>query len=190
MIQAKIKDIELKFYTNEKVFSPTEVDKGTIAMLEGLEFNEEEKVLDLGCGYGVVGLYVAKVIGSDKVILSDASENCVKLSKDNAKLNGVEGLKIVQSNAFKSLEDAHFTYILSYPPYHVDFNVPKEFIEKGFNRLKIGGKMVMVTKRKEWYKNKLTAIFGGVQIREVEGYFIFTAEKRFPTYANKKGGNR
>ncbi|MCX5773399.1 MAG: methyltransferase [Fusobacteria bacterium] len=190
MIQAKIKDIELKFYTNEKVFSPTEVDKGTIAMLEALELTAEDKVLDLGCGYGVVGIYVAKVIGIDKVVLSDSSENSVKLSKDNAKLNGVEGVKIVQSNAFKSLDEAYFTYILTYPPYHVDFNVPKEFIEKGFNRLKIGGKMVMVTKRKEWYKNRLTAIFGGVQVKELEGYFIFTAEKRFPTYANKKGDNR
>ena len=67
-----------------------------------------------------------------------------------------------------------------------DFSIPKHFIEKGFNRLRIGGKMYMVTKRKDWYKNKLSAIFGGVKIYEIDGYFVFCAEKRNSKYSNKK----
>lgn len=74
---------------------------------------------------------------------------------------------------------------LSNPPYHTDFRVAKHFIEKGFNRLAIGGKMVMVTKRRDWYKRKLIAIFGGVQIREVDGYYVFLSEKRSAVYAGK-----
>ena len=46
--------------------------------------------------------------------------------------------------------------------------------------------MFMVTKRKDWYKNKLIAIFGGVKIYEKDGYFVFEAQKRTPTYAGKK----
>ena len=72
------------------------------------------------------------------------------------------------------------------PPYHADFSVPKAFIEKGFNRLQIGGKMVMVTKRKEWYKNKLISIFGGVSITEIDGYYVFISEKRSADYAGQK----
>jgi len=67
---------------------------------------------------------------------------------------------------------------------HADFSVPKHFIEKGFNRLKVGGKIYMVTKRKDWYKNKFIAIFGGVKIEEFDGYFVFCAEKRSTQYAN------
>ena len=61
------------------------------------------------------------------------------------------------------------------------------FIEKGFNRLKIGGRMVMVTKRRDWYRNKLIAIFGGVKVREIDGYFVFEAERRDLRYANRSG---
>ncbi|MDE6032167.1 MAG: methyltransferase, partial [Oscillospiraceae bacterium] len=64
------------------------------------------------------------------------------------------------------------------PPYHADFSVPKSFIEIGFEKLAIGGKLVMVTKRLDWYKNKLTSVFGGVKVREVNGYYVFIAEKR------------
>ncbi|MCX7773218.1 MAG: methyltransferase, partial [Clostridia bacterium] len=60
------------------------------------------------------------------------------------------------------------------------------FIEKGFNRLAPKGRIVMVTKRDTWYRNKLTAIFGGVKVHEVDGYFVFTAEKRSMTYASKE----
>ena len=62
----------------------------------------------------------------------------------------------------------------------------KHFIEKGFNRLIVGGKMVMVVKRRTWYENKLKAIFGGCRVTEKYGYFVFVAEKRSMQYAGKK----
>jgi 16S rRNA (guanine1207-N2)-methyltransferase len=67
----------------------------------------------------------------------------------------------------------------------VDFSVPKHFIEKGFNHLKIGGKLFMVTKRKEWYKNKLISVFGGVKIWEENGYYVFMAQKTQSSYSKK-----
>jgi 16S rRNA (guanine1207-N2)-methyltransferase len=76
--------------------------------------------------------------------------------------------------------------ILSNPPYHTDFSVAKMFIEKGFNRLSIGGRMYMVTKRKEWYRNKLKSIFGGVRIWELNGYFVFMSIKKSRTYAKSQ----
>ena len=61
----------------------------------------------------------------------------------------------------------------------------KSFIEKGFNRFLIGGKFYMVTKRKEWYKDKFISIFGGVKIYEKNGYYIFEAKKRDFKYKSK-----
>ena len=96
-------------------------------------------------------------------------------------------MKIALSDGFKALDDTGFDLILSNPPYQSDFAVARSFIEKGFNRLKIGGRLVMVTKRREWYRNKLIAIFGGVKIREIDGYFVFMAERRRMRYANRCG---
>lgn len=73
---------------------------------------------------------------------------------------------------------------MSNPPYHADSTVPKEFIEKGYNRLTVSGKMHMVTKTKDWYKNKLISIFGGVKIYEVDDYFVFMAVKKGSSYVN------
>lgn len=186
MIRVKIKDIDMKFNTSEEVFSPGNIDKGTLAMLSQVEFSEDDKVLDLGCGYGIVGILSAKMIGGKNVVMTDADSGAVNLSRKNAALNNVEDVKIYHSYGFKDMKEKDFTMILSNPPYHTDFSVPKEFIEKGFNRLKVGGKMYMVTKRKEWYKNKLLSIFGGVKITEIDGYYVFMTEKRNTTYSNKK----
>lgn len=68
--------------------------------------------------------------------------------------------------------------VMSNPPYHTDFSVAKDFIEGSHRHLQKGGYLVMVTKRFEWYKNKIQSVFGGVRWTENNGYFVFMAEKR------------
>jgi len=178
LIEEQVQGIDLVLNTNEEVFSPTAVDKGTRAMLSFVEFKEEDKVLDLGCGCGVVGILAAKQIGEDKVVMCDVSENAVRLSTQNAGTNGVAGVTIRQSDGLKEISETGFTLILSNPPYHTDFAVAKGFIEDGFKKLVVGGKMVMVTKRLDWYRNRLSSVFGGVTVKEKDGYYVFIAEKR------------
>lgn len=178
MIQERIQGELLHFETEETLFSPTAVDKGTLAMLSTVEFLPEDVVLDLGCGYGVVGILAAKKIGAERVTMCDLEERAVQKSRENAERNGVEGVTLRQSNGFENIEGREFTVILSNPPYHTDFSVAKHFIEEGYRRLADGGRMVMVTKRLDWYKNKLISVFGGVRVQEIDGYFVFCAEKR------------
>lgn len=185
MIEVELNAISMKFHTSPGLFSPRGLDTGTSAMLSCVSFLQDDKVLDLGCGYGVVGIYAAARIGAQRVTMVDIDEAAVAAARENARLNGVPDIRIFQSDGFRNIDDAGYTIILSNPPYHTDFSVAKHFIEKGFNRLVMGGRMVMVTKRKDWYKNKLIAIFGGVSIKEVDGYFVFIAEKRSPSYAKK-----
>ncbi len=147
-------------------------------------------MLDLGCGYGIVGVFLAKVIGSTNVVMTDIDERAIELSRENIVLNDVHGIRLYQSDGFENITENDFTMILSNPPYHADFSVPKEFIQKGFNRLTVGGKMYMVTKRKDWYKNKLISIFGGVKIWEIDGYYVFMAMKKDTSYAKTKKKNK
>lgn len=168
----------MKFETEASIFSPNSIDSGTLAMLSVIDFLPGDKVLDLGCGYGVVGILAGKIVGEENVIMSDISEQAIECAKINAALNGVGNINIILSDGYKNIEEKDFTVILSNPPYHADFSVPKSFIELGFEKLAVGGKMVMVTKRLDWYKNKLTSVFGGVKVREVNGYYVFVAEKR------------
>ncbi len=176
--EEEIQGINLTLQTNEQVFSPTAIDKGTRAMLSFVSFSPEDKVLDLGCGCGIVGILAAKQIGAENVVLCDVSENAVELSKQNAKINGVENLLVRRSDGLTDIPENKFTMILSNPPYHTDFAVAKHFIEDGFQKLVVGGKMVMVTKRLDWYRNKLSSVFGGATVKEKDGYYVFIAEKR------------
>ncbi len=186
MITETIKGFKLYFESNSDCFSPKYIDNGTLAMLAFVDFSATDKVLDLGCGYGVVGILAAKFSTPQNIFLTDVNKMAIQYAKRNAKLNNVEGVNIIQSDAYKNLDETGFNLILSNPPYHTDFSVAKTFIEKGFNRLLIGGRFYMVTKRKEWYKNKFISIFGGVKIHEKDGYYIFEAEKRdFKYYKSK-----
>lgn len=178
MIRTNIKETELVFQTDDEVFSPKYIDPGTLAMLSETDILPDDRVLDLGCGYGVVGILAAKLIGEENVVMCDISGKAAECAMKNAVLNGVENVKILQSDGFENITGNDFTLILSNPPYHADFSVPKYFIEQGFGRLAVGGRMVMVTKRLDWYKNKLTSVFGGVKVKETGGYYVFTAEKR------------
>ena len=187
MIEVEVRGVSLSLETAEGVFSPRRADRGTLAMLSAVEFAPGMKVLDLGCGCGLVGILAAKLCGGENVVLCDVDPLAVEIARKNAAANGVGGVKVALSDGFKALDDTGFDLILSNPPYQSDFSVARGFIEKGFNRLKIGGRMVMVTKRRDWYRNKLIAIFGGVRVREIDGYFVFEAERRDLRYANRSG---
>jgi 16S rRNA (guanine1207-N2)-methyltransferase len=184
MIRTKIDGLELTFETSPGLFSPTAVDEGTAAMLRHASITSDDKVLDLGCGYGVVGVYAARLADPSQVWLVDVDPLAVEFAQRNLRLNRVEGATVVRSDGFNALTETGFTKILCNPPYHVDFSVPKHLIEKGFNRLSIGGTMLLVTKRDRWYRNKLRAIFGGVRVYREASYFVFEAKKLSPHYAN------
>jgi len=188
-----IDDISMSFATSPALFSPKGADKGTLAMLVEAKpyLVPEARVMDMGCAWGLVGVYASRLCGGENVTMSDISAEAVALSRENLADNGISPLpQVIESDCFKFIDAAGFDVILINPPYHTDFSVPKEMIEKGFNRLKIGGRLFMVTKRLDWYKNKLTTIFGGVKISETEGYYIFNAQRRQAARGGGKSRNR
>lgn len=184
-IQTNIKGVDLTLQTQPGLFSPRQVDVGTLSMLSCVDFTTEDKVLDLGCGYGVVGILAARLIGQEKVFLLDADAAAIECAKANAQANGLPELSVTHSDGFSRFQEAGFTRILCNPPYHTDFAVARQFILKGFNRMVIGGSMWFVTKRDKWYRNKMGAVFGGVSVQEINSYYVISAEKRRESYAGK-----
>jgi 16S rRNA (guanine1207-N2)-methyltransferase len=182
VLRASVAGVELRFETRPGLFSPRALDAGTLALLSPVRFEANDKVLDLGCGYGLVGIYAAHFMPPAQVYLLDNDQEAVEIARANSALNGVGSVNLILSDGFSGTRETGFSKIISNPPYHADFSVPKHFIEKGFNRLKLGGSMWMVTRRLTWYKNKLKAIFGGSRVREVNGYYVFEAVKTASQY--------
>ncbi len=177
MLTINYQATSLQFETDPEVFSPSGLDLGTESMMEQLHTKDGLRVLDLGCGFGFVGIYLATQYPHDRVTMVDVDQNAVGLSKMNAQRNHVTPT-ILQSNGFEKLAGETFDLILSNPPYHTDFAVARGFIENAQHQLSMGGHMYMVTKRRTWYENKLKSTFGNVLVTELNGYYVFYAEKR------------
>jgi len=184
-IEAVLKGMDVVFETAPGVFSPAAIDQGTSLLLSLVEFAPGDKVLDLGCGYGAMGIVAARLLNPAQVHMIDNDPQAIRLAAENAALNGVPGVHILLSDGFRTLRETAFTKILCNPPYHSDFSVAKHFIEKGFNRLAIGGELWMVTKREKWYRNKLASVFGGVRVVAESSYFVFQSIKKQNTYAHR-----
>src|ERR1700742_3090653 len=127
MIYATLAGHGLTFETAPGLFSPARPDAGTLAMLSCVTFAPEDKLLDLGCGYGLVGIAAAKQIGADRVWMVDNDPAAVASAVANAARNQVAGVTVVQSDGFRDFTESGFTKILCNPPYHEDFSVPKHF---------------------------------------------------------------
>ena len=186
MYSVNICGTELTLETLPGIFSPSGADAGTLLMLSHCGLNDGDRVLDLGCGCGIVGIYAAKRVGAERVTMCDIQPEAVSVSRKNAEANGVGGVEICLSDGLKDLPRKKYTLILTNPPYHADFSVPKRFISEGFEALEPGGRMVAVTKRLDWYKNRFCAVFGGVRVISEGGYYVFIAEKRVERCGAKK----
>lgn len=182
-----VNGVDLKLDTHTSLFSPSHPDPGTLALLSQVPLHADDQVLDLGCGYGLIGTYAARSIGAERVLLADIDPIAVRLAHHNLILNGCGHGSVIRSDGFTHIDRAGFSKILCNPPYHSDFSTAKHFIEKGFNRLRLGGEMWLVTRRRTWYERKLQRTFGSVRVTETASYFIFRATRSSWTYAGKRG---
>ena len=178
LIRTEVLGTALELEAHDGLFSPRHIDRGTLAMLSVAPPEPGMRVMDLGCGYGVVGIAAARRCGAENVWMSDADPAAAEAARRNAARNGVPGVHIACGDGFDAVDAAGFDLILVNPPYQSDFAVAKRFIEKGFNRLKLGGRMAVVVKRGTWYRNKMRAVFGGVRDFEVDGYHVLVSERR------------
>lgn len=179
--EAELDGVRLFVCSSPALFSPRGLDRGTALMLRHAAPGPDMKVLDLGCGTGVVGAYAA--LRGAEVYLSDVSPEAVETAAKTMAANGVAARGLYLSDGFERIDVSGFDLILCNPPYHADFSVAKRLIAKGFNRLKLGGRMMLVVKRELWYRKKLESIFGGVRVLREDGYVLLTAERRQPHYA-------
>lgn len=183
----KIKEIEsnlrgniLKFYTGSGVFSIGKVDKGTKLLIEKCIVQPNWKILDLGCGYGVVGISIAKAFPSTQILMADINERAVKLSRMNVKLNNISNIEVRQSNLYQNIQEK-FDTILTNPPQTAGKKVCFEIIEKAKDHIKKGGLLQLVARHNKGGKElgkKMNEVFGNVKdIAKKAGYRVYVTEK-------------
>lgn len=174
------------FNTDSGVFSKNRVDFGTSLLIKSFDMPIEANVLDLGCGYGPIGVVVSTNLKKGKVVLADINERAVQLAKENIILNkhllsnNVEVL-IKQSFSFSDIDNEVFDYILLNPPIRTGKTVIYQMFEEAINHLKDNGELWIVIQRKQGAESaikKLSSIYKDVvEVNKDKGYVIIKSIK-------------
>ena len=164
---------KMTFLTDAGVFSKKMVDFGSQLLLKCLEVDEGETVLDVGCGYGPLGLSLAKAYGVQATMV-DINNRALDLAQQNAERNKVEAT-IFQSNIYEQVEGT-FDHVISNPPIRAGKQVVHEIIERSKDCLETGGDLTIVIQKKQGApsaKSKMEDVFGNCEVvKKDKGYYI------------------
>jgi 16S rRNA (guanine1207-N2)-methyltransferase len=170
------------FTTDSGVFSKKEVDFGSRLLIESFKQPEiEGDFLDVGCGYGPIGLSIAKDFPERKVEMIDINERAVELANKNKVINQVNNVIIYQSDLFERVGDKMFAAILTNPPIRAGKSVVYSIFEQSFSHLLPSGELWVVIQKKQGAPSameKLKSLFPEVEVIEKKkGYYIIKAKK-------------
>lgn len=178
-ITVKIFDTVLKLNTDNGVFSKDKLDFGTRLLLENLPLDEfNGKVLDIGCGYGPIGLYLKKVTPCS-VDMTDVNRRCLHLSEMNAKLNSLD-VHIFESNAYENISDK-YNMIVTNPPIRVGKEILYSIVMGAKDYLVTGGSLFLVIHKDQGAKSMIIDLkkYYDVSIlAKNKGFFIIRCDFR------------
>ncbi|HWK24050.1 MAG TPA: class I SAM-dependent methyltransferase [Ureibacillus sp.] len=171
------------FETDTGVFSKSEVDFGSRVLIDTFSLPEiEGAILDVGCGYGPIGLSIAKQNPDRVVYMMDINERAVALSKKNAEINGVQNVRIFESDGLANVEEGlQVAAILTNPPIRAGKETVFRFYDGAFEKLSVGGELWIVIQKKQGAPSTMSHLeekFAEVEVVEKKkGYWIIRAQK-------------
>lgn len=170
------------FLSTWGIFSPREIDEGTELLLKYLEVNPSDNCFDLGCGYGPVGLVMAKLAPQGKTLMVDKDFMAVEYSNRNAQLNKLPNAQAMLSNGFQHIDPSlRFDVIASNIPAKVGKEMMTILLHDMKKHLKPNGRIYLVTINglREYMKRNLQEVFGNYsKLKQGKNYTISYSEQR------------
>ena len=167
-------NILFNFKTDNGVFSKGELDFGTKLLIETvLKDNISGNVLDLGCGYGAIGIILNKILNIN-VDMIDINKRAIHLAKMNIKDNDCHNIKVFESDGYSNIDNS-YDYIITNPPIRVGKEKLYELIKEGKNCLNRDGKIYLVIRKKQGAKtfiNDFNCYFDLKILEKKKGFYI------------------
>jgi 16S rRNA (guanine1207-N2)-methyltransferase len=182
LISDFIRGITVEFEAIPGLFSYKYVDEGTKLLLEYAEIPSEGAVLDVGCGYGVIGITIAKLNPRLKVYMIDVNEEAVRLTKRNVARNGLKEDRVIvlQGDVYEPVKDMTFNAIYSNPPFAAGLHIVKRIVIEAPHYMKPDATLQIVARKgAEKVKNLMCQVFGNVETKiSKKGYKVLLSRKQ------------
>lgn len=179
-IKAVLRNALFTFRTSSGVFSGKRVDAGTKLLADTCIVEKDWCILDLGCGYGVIGIVMKKLYSNADVFMVDINERAIALAEKNAVLNGVSP-HIAQGHLYEPVGKMEFDTIIVNPPYVAGRKLVFEMLEGAKKHLKKGGLLQVVARHQKGGKTimkKMLEIFNNVlDHARGAGYHVYVSKK-------------
>ena len=180
----RLKGNTLSFTSDNGVFSKNTVDFGSELLVESYDIPEQfqkASLLDIGCGYGTMGLAYGKAYPELSIEMIDVNERALVLAQENAKKNGIHNVDIHESNLYDSVKKSQYEIIISNPPIRAGKIVVHTILEKAYDYLAENGQLVIVIQKKQGApsaQKKMEEVFGNCErIQWDKGYWILVSTK-------------
>ena len=161
--QVMIRNIDLSFITDHGVFSKKGLDFGTRTLLESIPMDTiHGKVLDFGCGYGPIGIFLKKYNQDLDIHMIDINKRSLNLALKNAILNDVV-VNIYESDMYQNVSET-FDYIVTNPPIRVGKKILYEILKTAKEHLKKGGAIYFVIHKDQGVKSVMKDMVDGYEV--------------------------
>ena len=173
MIEYKFNDKEYSFITDNGVFSKMHVDFATNFLLEVICNEVYGNILDMGCGYGVIGIILSKMPKTNNVVMCDVNNRALDLARRNAKNNNVGNCQIIESNGFENINQK-FDTIITNPPIRAGKEVIYKMYRDAKKHLNQGGVFYLVINKKHGAPSTITflkTLFENVEVLDKKAGF-------------------
>ena len=171
-------DFSLSFYSDNGVFSKNHLDYGSSLLINNIIENCDKKlsILDVGCGYGFIGITLAKMIDAN-VVMVDVNKRAVHLTEMNIKENKVNA-KVIESNIYENV-DGKYDVVVTNPPIRAGKKIVLEILLKAKEFLNINGELWFVIRKDQGAKSiakELESIYNLEVVEKSKGFYIFRAK--------------
>jgi 16S rRNA (guanine1207-N2)-methyltransferase len=167
----------IRAFSRPGVFSHRKIDSGARQLIEEMEIRPGNRILDIGCGSGVVALAAACRAEGVSVRAIDSNARAVECARRGAELNQLENVT-TELNADGRFSGAGgYDVALANPPYYAGFRIAEHFLTAGQAALRPGGRIFVVTKQPGWYAERMPGLFEGVSAVERKGYHVFQGRR-------------
>jgi len=180
VITTRLCDRDMVFHSTWGLFSPRRVDEGSRLLLRHIKVAPDETLLDLGCGYGAVGLTLAKLAPRGRAHLVDKDFVAVRYAQKNIELNGLTNAVAYLSNGFDDVGDVGFTTIVANLPAKVGKELLLLLLHDARSHLAVGGQLVVVTITglRQFIKRNFIDVFGNYEkLKQAKHYTVGRAVK-------------